>query len=127
MLRVLIIECLLFALFGAIAFRLLYAFIARTWAVWGISLLLIALISALTSGVVDPHLVQEFGGDTLTGFSRACCWPRAPWRGSLAACWLGWRCADALHWVWNNLKTCRRATIRACSRNRCSRCILERV
>lgn len=69
MLRVLIIECLLFALLGAVAFRLLYAFIARTWAVWGISLLLIALISALTSGVVDPRLVQEFGGDSLTGFS----------------------------------------------------------
>jgi len=69
MLRVLIIECLLFALFGAVAFRLLYAFIARTWVVWVISLLLIALISALTSGVVDPHLVLEFGGDTLTGFS----------------------------------------------------------
>ncbi|WP_231480531.1 hypothetical protein [Thiomonas sp. FB-Cd] len=34
-----------------------------------VSLLLIALISALTSGVVDPRLVQEFGGDTLTGFS----------------------------------------------------------
>ncbi len=67
--RVLIIECLLFGLCGAVLFRLLFALIGRTWVVWGINLLVIAVISALTTGVIDPKTVQDFGGMALAGFS----------------------------------------------------------
>jgi|YelNatPaOPRAMG01_1025707.scaffolds.fasta_scaffold03555_14 hypothetical protein len=69
MLRVLIIEVLLFALFGAVVFRLLFAFTGRTWLVWGIDLLLIALISVVTTGVIAPRLAQEFGGMELAGLT----------------------------------------------------------
>ena len=69
MLRVLIIECLLFGLLGAVLFRVLFALIGRTWVVWLINLLLIVLISSLTSPVIDPRTAQDFGGMDLPGFS----------------------------------------------------------
>jgi len=69
MLRVLIIECLLFGLFGAVLFRVLFALIGRTWVVWAISLVLIGGVSALTTGFIDPRTVQDFGGVALAGFS----------------------------------------------------------
>ena len=83
MLRVMIIEGLLFALFGALVFRLLFAFIGRTWLVWGINLVLIALISAITTGVIAPRLAQEFGGAEFAGFTPGML------RALRAAAWIG--------------------------------------
>ncbi|MGC8506721.1 MAG: hypothetical protein ACP5NM_00450 [Thiomonas sp.] len=81
MLRVLIIECLLFGLFGAVLFRVLFAFIGRTWVVWAISLFVIVAISVLTTGLIDPRVAQDFGGVALAGltpgmfqFARAVAW-----------------------------------------------------
>jgi hypothetical protein len=62
MIRILLVEALLFALLGAIAFRLLFAFIRRMAIAWAISVLLIVVITIFLSASVDPQLLHEWGG-----------------------------------------------------------------
>ena len=71
MLRVLIIECLLFGLLGGVVFRVVFALVHRTWMTWSVNLLLIALISSLISGRFDPRMIHDLGGPDLPDVSPA--------------------------------------------------------
>jgi hypothetical protein len=60
MIRVLVIECLLSALTGAIAFRLAWAF-SKNWKIaWGLTILLALLAVFQFPGILDHWLVREF-------------------------------------------------------------------
>lgn len=61
MIRILHVETLLFGLLGAIAFRLLFAFIRRMAIAWAISVLLIVVITICVGARIDPALLHEFG------------------------------------------------------------------
>ena len=62
MIRILLVEILLFGLLGAIAFRLSFAFIRRMAVAWAISVLLIVVITIFLSAAVDPQLLREWSG-----------------------------------------------------------------
>ena len=62
MIRILLIEALLFGLLGGIVFRLLFAFIRRLGIVWLLSLVAVLGVSFMVSGTVDPRLLREWGG-----------------------------------------------------------------
>lgn len=82
MIRILLIEALLFGLVGAIAFRLLFAFIRRMAVVWAISLLLIVVITIFIGARVDPQLLHEWGGSPRSDL------PAIVLRAVRAAVWL---------------------------------------
>ena len=60
MIRLLIIECLLSALLGAIVYRLAYVFLGQRRKAWIVSLITAIALGAGVSGVIDPRLLQEF-------------------------------------------------------------------
>ncbi|MHB1897209.1 MAG: hypothetical protein ACYCOY_11245 [Metallibacterium sp.] len=62
MIRILLIEALLFGLLGAIVFRLLFAFIRRMAVVQAISVLPIMVITIFIGARVDPQPLHEWGG-----------------------------------------------------------------
>jgi len=62
MIRILLIEVLLFGLLGAIVFRLLFAFIRRMAIAWAISVLLIVVITIYIGARIDPQWLHESGG-----------------------------------------------------------------
>ncbi|WP_051848845.1 hypothetical protein [Thiomonas sp. FB-Cd] len=59
--RILLIETLLFGLLGAVVFRLLFAFIRRLGIVWLLSLVAALGVSFTVSGSLDPRLLREWG------------------------------------------------------------------
>jgi hypothetical protein len=61
MIRILLVETLLFGLLGAIAFRLSFAFIRRMAIAWAVSVLLIVMITISIGARIDPALLHEFG------------------------------------------------------------------
>ena len=82
MIRILLVETLLFGLLGAIAFRLLFAFIRRMAIAWAISVLLIVVITIFLSASVDPQLLHEWGASPRSVF------PAIVLRAVRAAAWL---------------------------------------
>ncbi len=60
MIRLLIIECVLSALLGAIVYRLAYAFLGQRRKAWVVALITAAALGAGVSGVIDPYLLREF-------------------------------------------------------------------
>lgn len=83
MIRILLIEVLLFGLLGAIVFRLLFAFIRRMAIAWAISVLLIVVITIFIGTRVDPQLLHEWGGSL-----RSAALPAIVLRAVRAAAWL---------------------------------------
>lgn len=83
MIRILLVETLLFTLLGAIAFRLLFAFIRRMAIAWAIGVLLIMVITIFLSASVDPQLLHEWGGSL-----RGAAVPAIVLRAVRAAAWL---------------------------------------
>ena len=61
MIRILLVEALLFGLLGAIALRLSFAFIRRMAIAWAISVLLIVVITVSLGVRIDPLLLHDFG------------------------------------------------------------------
>ena len=62
MARVLLVECLLGAIAGAIAFRLSFAASRNTRVCWSVVLVLVAAAFFLLPSAPDPWMVREFGG-----------------------------------------------------------------
>ena len=83
MIRMLLVETLLFGLLGAIAFRLLFAFIRHMAIAWAISVLLIVVITIFLRADVDPQLLHEWSGS-----SHGASLPAIVLRAVRAAAWL---------------------------------------
>ncbi|MDA8028615.1 MAG: hypothetical protein M0Z25_06515 [Nitrospiraceae bacterium] len=62
MIRVLLVECLLGAIAGAIAFRLTFAASRSPRLCWGIALVLVSVAFFLLPSSPDPWMVRELGG-----------------------------------------------------------------
>ena len=60
MIRVVVIECLLSFLLGAIIFRLTYGFLSQRRWTWLVTLITAAIFGVLVSGRIDPHLRHDF-------------------------------------------------------------------
>lgn len=82
MIRILLVESLLFLLLGAIAFRLSFAFLRRMVVAWAISVLLIVVITISIGARIDPALLHEFGASPRSVF------PAIVLRGVRVAAWL---------------------------------------
>lgn len=63
MLKILVIECLLSCVLGAIAFRLAWAFSSSKAVAWGVALLLAAAVLLLLPGEMDEWLIRDYGGN----------------------------------------------------------------
>ena len=72
MIRIVIAECLLSGLLGAIVYRLAYAVLGRRAKAWIVALLTAIALGAGVSGVLDPYLLREFAAKSSS--CHLACW-----------------------------------------------------
>lgn len=72
MIRIVIAECLLSGLLGAILYRLAYAILGRRSKAWIVALLTAIALGAGVSGVLDPYLLREFAAKSSS--CHLTCW-----------------------------------------------------
>lgn len=62
MVRVILIQCTLAALLGAIAFRLAWAFGHSRRLAWAVAIILAAVVLLVLPGTIDDWIIREYGG-----------------------------------------------------------------
>lgn len=62
MIRIMIIECILSGTFGAISFRLAWAFSKNRKVSWGVAIILGVAVLIFVPGGIDAGLISEYGG-----------------------------------------------------------------
>lgn len=62
MVRILVIQCMLAGLLGAIAYRLAWAFGQSRKLAWAVAIILAAVVLFVLPGTIDDWIIREYGG-----------------------------------------------------------------